>query len=200
MTNRDDVREAIRLGADMVGFVFYRRSTRFIRVEDAKAIIDELPRRVKKVGVFVNEGKRTVSGIARRLGLDAVQLHGDESARYCSSVRGPFKVVKAFRIRKRRDLGKVNSYDVDFYLLDSYRNGERGGTGKTFPWAILKGFEFRRPVILSGGLTPGNVCEAIKSASPYAVDVASGVERYPGKKDPRLMKKFIAGARKRRGP
>ena len=196
ITNRGDAREAVRLGADMLGFVFYKRSPRYVRVKEAKAIIDGLPERVKKVGVFVNEEKRVVLDSARQCGLNMVQLHGDETPEYCAFLRERLTVAKAFRIKDEKDLAYVNTYDVDFFLLDSSVKGKKGGTGHTFDWGVAKGFKFARPVILSGGLTPKNVVRAIKKIAPYGVDVSTGVEKAPGEKDPHLMKRFIENTRK----
>jgi phosphoribosylanthranilate isomerase len=196
ITNKDDAREAVRLGADMLGFVFYKRSPRAIGARDVKAVIEGLPSRVKKVGVFVNEDRRTVQAVARHCHLDMVQLHGEEPPGYCASLSDGIRVVKAFRVKGRKDLAIINAYDADFYLLDSYARGRRGGTGKSFDWGIVKDFSFRRPVILSGGLTPGNVARAIRKVSPYGVDVSTGVEASPGKKDPKLMRRFIERARR----
>ena len=196
LTNKEDAKEAARLGADFAGFIFYKRSPRYIEPKDARAIAGTLPAEVIKVGVFVDERLETISEAARLAGLDMAQLHGEEGPEHCSSVRKRIKVIKAFRTRDAKDLEKINEYDADFYLLDTYREGKPGGTGEAFDWNILSDKRFSRPVILSGGLRPDNVREAIQKVSPYGVDVSSGVEKSPGKKDFILMRKFIENVRK----
>ena len=196
LTNKEDAKEAARLGADFAGFIFYKRSPRYIEPKDARAIAGTLPAEVIKVGVFVDERLETISEAARLAGLDMAQLHGEEGPEHCSSVRKRIKVIKAFRTRDAKDLEKINEYDADFYLLDTYREGKPGGTGEAFDWNILSDKRFSRPVILSGGLRPDNVREAIQKVSPYGVDVSSGVEKSPGKKDLVLMRKFIENVRK----
>ena len=196
LTNKEDAKEAARLGADFAGFIFYKRSPRYIEPKDARAIAGTLPAEVIKVGVFVDERLETISEAARLAGLDMAQLHGEEGPEHCSFVRKRIKVIKAFRTRDAKDLEKINEYDADFYLLDTYREGKPGGTGEAFDWNILSDKRFSRPVILSGGLRPDNVREAIQKVSPYGVDVSSGVEKSPGKKDFILMRKFIENVRK----
>ena len=196
LTNKEDAKEAARLGADFAGFIFYKRSPRYIEPKDARAIAGTLPAEVIKVGVFVDERLETISEAARLAGLDMAQLHGEEGPEHCSSVRKRIKVIKAFRTRDAKDLEKINEYDADFYLLDTYREGKPGGTGEAFDWNILSDKRFSRPVILSGGLRPDNVREAIQKVSPYGLDVSSGVEKSPGKKDLVLMRKFIENVRK----
>jgi len=134
--------------------------------------------------------------IAEDAGLDMVQFHGSETPDYCKRLRDEYKVIKAFRLKDKLGLAKINSYDTDFYLLDTYEEDSAGGTGKIFDWKILRDFEILKPVILSGGLNPDNVASAIKEVAPYAVDVSTGVESSPGKKDMTLMKKFVENVRK----
>lgn len=196
ITNMRDAESACRLNVDMLGFVFYDRSKRYIDAKRARAIIDKIPESVLKVGVFVNEEKSAVSLIAAEAGLDALQFHGDESPEYCSSFRCDYRVIKAFRLRDRNSLVTVNSYDTDMYLLDTYVPGDPGGTGESFDWSLLKEFEFLRPFILSGGLNAGNVKSAIAEVAPYGVDVSTGVEESAGKKSAQLMKKFVEEVRK----
>ena len=196
MTNKVDAISACELGVDMLGFVFYKMSKRSVGINTVRDIINELPDPVRKVGVFVDEDKDRVREIARDANLDTLQFHGDETPEYCSAFRGDYKVIKAFRLRGREDLRMINSYDVDLYLLDTYKYGERGGTGGTFEWSILKDFEFLKPIILSGGLDPDNVARAISEVAPYCVDVSTGVEESPGKKSPELLRKFVREVRK----
>lgn len=195
-TNKHDAIIASQLGADMLGFIFSRKSKRYVEPRVAEDIINELPPYIMKVGVFVDEDPKKVLEIAEDTGLDALQFHGDETPEYCSRFRDSYKVIKAFRLKDKAGLEKINSYDVDYYLLDTYSPDSHGGTGRIFDWKILEDFEFLKPVILSGGLTPDNVGKAIKEVAPYGVDVASGVEMSPGKKDEAALKKFILNARK----
>ena len=194
ITNVRDARLAARLGADALGFNFYPRSARYVRPERAKAIIAALPPFVTTVGVFVDEEPERVMEIAAMCGLDAVQLHGDEPPRAVHAIRG-IRRIKALRIRGDRDVELCRRYRVEAYLLDALVPGEFGGTGETFNWELAREASQFGPVILAGGLTPENVAEAILTARPYAVDVASGVEAEPGKKDRDLMARFILAAK-----
>jgi phosphoribosylanthranilate isomerase len=196
ITNSIDAVNASRLGVDMLGFVFYGKSKRYIDRKSAARIINELPDTVAKVGVFVDEDADTVRAIAREAGLDALQLHGDEQPDYCSMLKGEFKVIKAFRVKDEKDLQDVNSYDVDYYLIDTYKHSLAGGTGEIFDWKMLKGFEFSRPLILSGGLNAGNVARAIAEVAPYCVDVSTGVEESHGRKSFELLNKFVKEVRR----
>lgn len=196
ITNKPDAINAANLGADMLGFVFYKKSKRCVEAVVARDIISGLPASILKVGVFVDEEPGKVLEVAATASLDALQFHGSETPEYCAAFRGKYKVIKAFRLKERKDLKDINDYDVDLYLLDTFKSGTAGGTGKAFDWKIVTDFEFLRPVILSGGLNPKNVSRAIREVVPYGVDVSTGVEESPGKKDPELMKKFIEEARK----
>lgn len=196
ITNAQDAINASRLNVDMLGFVFYKKSKRYVESKAAGEIVKKLPPSIKKVGVFVDEKPGRVRAIAEELSLDMLQFHGDETPKYCDSFEDRYKVIKAFRIRDKKDLSKINDYDTDFYLLDTYEERSAGGTGKAFDWKILKDFEILQPIILAGGLTPKNVAGAIEELSPYGVDVSTGVETRPGEKDLRLMKEFINNARK----
>lgn len=196
VTNKIDAVNAAGLRVDMLGFVFYKKSKRYVEPKTAEDIINELPPGIMKVGVFVDEEKEKVLKIAEDVLLDSLQFHGSEAPEYCAYFKDKYKVIKAFRIKDKEDLADINDYDVDYYLLDTYKPDTPGGTGKTFDWKILKDFEFLRPVILSGGLTPDNVGRAIREVVPFGVDVSSGVEAEPGKKDLNLMKKFVENVRK----
>lgn len=196
ITNKRDAIAAAELKPDMMGFVFYNGSKRYVDPKIVKDIANELPPFVVKVGVFVDLDKNKVSEIAEECSLDMLQFHGDEAPDYCAVFKDAYKVIKAFRIKDRNSLKGINDYDVDFYLLDAYSSKEKGGTGKGFDWKIIENFEFLKPVILSGGLTPDNVRDAIEKFSPYGVDVSSAVEASPGKKDLLLMKKFVENVRK----
>ena len=195
MTNLEDAQAAIELGADVLGFIF-SKSLRRIDAEIATEIIKELPPFLTTVGVFVNESADVVKHIASVCRLNVLQFHGDELPEYC----GQFgrKVIKAFRVKNPDDLSMLPGYKgiVSAYLLDSRVKGKRGGTGETFDWELAKiAIPYGR-VILAGGLTPENVVEAINAVHPYAVDVGSGVEASPGKKDHEKMKRFVEAVRK----
>ena len=190
ITNVRDARLAARLGADALGFIFVRESVRYIKPARAGAIIAALPPFICKGGVFVNEDPERVNEISAQCGLDAVQLHGDETPRDVERVRHVQR-IKAVRVRTRRDIARCRRYQADAFLLDAYVRGRHGGTGETFDWELAREAEEFGPVILAGGLTADNVEEAIRTAHPYAVDTASGVEVKPGIKDKRLMDAFI---------
>lgn len=191
ITNKPDALAACEAEVDMLGFVF-AESPRRIEVNRAAEIVSSLPTSVAKVGLFVNEAEIVVKMIADQLGLDYLQLHGDEDPDYCRGLGKVRRVIKAFRIKDEASLKDLANYDVDIYLLDAYAGPARGGTGATFDWKLaLKAKELGKPIILAGGLTPQSVVGAIRKVRPYAVDVSTGVEASPGKKDPRLMKEFI---------
>lgn len=191
ITNYRDAHEAVYCGAWALGFIFYKKSPRYIQPSTAREIVETLPPFVTAVGVFVDEKEEAVRKICHCVGIHAVQFHGDEDPSYCRQFKG-FKVIKAFRIKDEVNWRRVRKYKVDAYLFDTYLEGARGGTGETFQWEILREANFDRPFILSGGLNPGNVREAIKILHPYAVDVASGVEKSSGVKNHRLMRAFFA--------
>lgn len=197
ITNKKDAIAASELMPDMMGFVFYNKSKRYVEPKTVRDIANELPSSIIKVGVFVDLERDKVLEIAKECPLDMLQFHGDETPGYCAGFGESYKIIKAFRIKDGTSLKRVNDYSVDYYLLDAYSHEEKGGTGKNFDWKIIEGFEFLRPVILSGGLTPDNVHDAIERLSPYGVDVSSGVEMSPGRKDAGLMKKFMENARER---
>jgi len=196
ITNKRDAIAAVELGIDMMGFVFYNGSKRYVEPKIVRDIANELPPFVAKVGVFVDLDKNKVLEIAEECALDMLQFHGDEAPDYCAGFKDSYKVIKAFRIKDRSSLKGINDYNADFYMLDAYSSKEKGGTGENFDWKIVESFEFLKPVILSGGLTPDNVRDAIEKLSPYGVDVSSGVETSPGKKDQDFMKKFVENVRK----
>ncbi len=196
ITNKRDAIAAASLGIDMMGFVFYNGSKRYVEPKIVRDIANELPPFVAKVGVFVDLDKNKVIEIAEECALDMLQFHGDEAPDYCAGFKDSYKVMKAFRIKESGSLKGINDYNADFYILDAYSAEGKGGTGESFDWKIIESFEFLRPVILSGGLTPDNVRDAIERFSPYGVDVSSGVETSPGKKNIPLMKKFVENVRK----
>ena len=197
ITNEDDAINAAKLGADFLGFNFYKKSPRYIDEKKAKEIINKISSRIKKVGVFVNADAGTVIKISKSLGLDLAQLHGNETLQYCKKVKkqAKIKIIKAFRIKDNNDICKIKPYkgNVDYLMFDSYNNRMFGGTGNAFEWKLVAGI--KKPFFLSGGLNYKNVRQAIKTAHPFAVDVASGIEKNPRKKDIAKMKEFIEAAK-----
>jgi phosphoribosylanthranilate isomerase len=198
LTNLEDALTAIKAGADVLGFILYPESKRFIKVKDVRKITSELPPFVIKAGVFVNEDPRNVLEILSYAYLDFAQLHGDETPEECEYI-GANRVIKVFRLKEIGEVEKIEPYigKIRAILLDTYSKDSYGGTGKTFNWEIAKAVKerFDIPVILSGGLNPENVAEAIKEVNPYAVDVSSGVETEPGKKDHKKVKAFVKAAK-----
>lgn len=185
---------AAEAGADAVGFVFWPRSRRSIRPEEAAQISRTLPPFVVRVGVFVDERPEVMEEIAEAVGLDAVQLHGDEPPEVCGALRR--RVIKAIRVQDPSSLAQAARYEVSAILLDTYAPDTYGGTGRPFDWSLAQEVcGWGRPVILSGGLTPENVGEAIERVRPYGVDVSSGVET-DGKKDPRKIRAFVEAVRR----
>jgi len=198
ITSLADAEKALELGADALGFNFYRPSSRYIDKENARAILLRLPETSCNVAVFVNEPRTAVVEVLAEAELTGgrqayrcLQFHGDEDADYC---RGwPVKVIKAFRVRQKTSLQGIEAFPADFYLLDSWSQGY-GGSGAPFPWEWLDGLNAEK-TILSGGLTLANVADAIRRVRPYAVDVCSGVEARPGIKDYEKLKEFIIRAK-----
>jgi phosphoribosylanthranilate isomerase len=193
ITNLEDAKAAIDAGADLLGFNFYSRSSRYIKPEVAHQIIKELPSNIINVGVFVNEETpEDVIAIAERAGVGVVQLHGEESPDYCAQVNHEVEVIKAFRVGDRFKPEYVLAYETNYILLDAFSSTLYGGTGHTFNWSIAKETSRLVPkLFLAGGLTPDNIAQAISSVNPYGVDICSGVELSPGKKDHIRMQKFI---------
>ncbi len=194
ITNIEDAIKAIELGADALGFIFYKKSPRCTDKETAKEIIRSLPPFVSKVGVFVDEKEDVVREIQSYCGLTAVQFHGNETSEYCAQF---CNVIKAFRIKDKSSLLQVKEYEpyVNAILFDTYKEGIAGGTGNIFDWNVLSGFSFEKPLVLSGGMNIGNVRSAIETVRPYAVDCSSGIESAPGRKDHDKMKRFIEVAK-----
>lgn len=195
ITNQIDAEKAVELGVDALGFIF-SKSPRRVDAEIAIEIIKKLPPFITTVGVFVNESMEVVKHVASICRLNVLQFHGDELPEYCSQFGR--KIIKSFRVKNPDDLSMLPGYKgiVSAYLLDSRVKGKRGGTGEIFDWELAKiAIPYGR-VILAGGLTPENVAEAIKAVNPYAVDVSTGVESSPGKKDFEKMKRFVDAVRK----
>ena len=193
ITNLDDALAAVEFGADAIGFVFVPNTPRYIEPAKAAEIIARLPPFVTTVGLFVNDSQEHIKQIADQCKLSALQLHGQESPDFCLQFNR--KVIKAFRIKNKEILTALPKYTVSAYLLDTYVKGAMGGTGVTFDWSLALEAKKYGLVILAGGLNPGNVAEAIQQVHPYGVDVSSGVEAEPGKKDHGKMKDFIAAAK-----
>lgn len=191
ITNLQDAQMAIDLGADALGFNFYKKSPRYIEPTTAKSIIELLPPLVTLIAIFVDEySPERIQRIAHAVGIGSVQLHGSESPDYVKSL-GELRVIKAFRVNDGFDVNQLSAYSASAFLLDAYEAGQFGGTGKTFPWDVAMAAKKRGRVILSGGLNEGNVYDAIRTVEPYAVDICSGVESEPGKKAPRKMESLF---------
>jgi phosphoribosylanthranilate isomerase len=193
MTRLEDAREAARLGAWAVGLIHHADSPRRVDPVVAAEIGAELRRRVEVVGVFVNAPLDDLVKAAEDESLTMIQLHGDEGPAFCQEAarRTGCGIIKATRVRSAADIQAAEAFRTDFHLFDAFRPGTPGGTGDSFDWELLRQRSSAIPGILSGGLTPLNVAEAISVATPAAVDVATGVESEPGIKDPELMADFI---------
>ena len=202
ITRLDDAEHAARLGAWAIGLNHWQGSPRRCDEVVAAEIGSALQRRLELVGVFVNEQLDEIARVVLNERLTMVQLHGDEGLSFCREVsrRTGCKVIKAIRVRTGADLDLARSYRTDFHLLDAHRPSAPGGTGEAFDWELLRGRRSRVPMILAGGLVPANVGDAIETARPFAVDVASGVEAAPGIKDHALMTEFAAQADEAGGP
>ena len=198
ITNLEDAQIAIDSGADAIGFNFYRGSKRFVDERDAAVIIQRIQGAITTVGVFVNHSIAEILETQSIAKFDVIQLHGDETQRFVNELRSETnsKIIKAFRVSAEFDVESVDRYNVDAVLLDSFSTMEYGGTGNTLDWNIAAKAAARfSDVYLAGGLTPDNVALAIRKVKPSSVDVASGVESSPGKKDPSRVAAFIKSAK-----
>ena len=197
ITTLEDGELAVAAGAWAIGLIFWPSSPRRAGFDAAAEIAAGVKRRVEVAGVFVNATLDHVAETADAVGLTMLQLHGDEGPAYCSEAarRTGCKVMKAVRVRSGADVQALAPFHTDYHLLDSFTAGVPGGTGETFAWEIARGHRGRVPIVLSGGLTPDNVGEAIAAVHPFAVDVATGVERSPGVKDPEKLQAFAAAVR-----
>jgi phosphoribosylanthranilate isomerase len=194
ITNVEDARVAVEAGADAVGFIFVPDTPRCVEVEAARAIAADVAGRVKTVGVFVDEAVEAINARVRQVPLDLVQLHSDMPAESARRIRVPF--FKVVRVRGAIDVEGLRAYKARAYLLDTYVEGAHGGTGKAFDWALaVPVVQAGLPVVLSGGLTPENVAAAVRQVGPWGVDVSSGVEARPGRKDHDKVRAFIRNAR-----
>jgi phosphoribosylanthranilate isomerase len=196
ITNWLDARRAAEAGADFLGFNFYPPSPRYIAPAKARRIVQRLPKEITAVGVFVNESEDTILDIASTVGFVHVQLHGDESPAAVARLSRIFPVMKAIRVRKSfRPAQLARFKHSQAFLLDGFDAHHWGGTGKTFDWRLVPKKKGDARIFLAGGITPENVGDAIRTARPYAIDVCSGVESKPGKKDPQRMKAFMQAVR-----
>lgn len=189
ITNLDDALDAIELGADYLGFIFYPDSKRYISPDKLVEILDDIPFEIKKVGVFVNSDPELVIDLAIQFDLDYLQFHGDEKPEYCNQFGRPY--IKALRPQNVSDLNVLKNYECDYVLIDSFVQGSFGGSGVVSNWDLARKAKEFKPVFLSGGLKPDNVLMAISSVNPYVVDVCSGVEERSGIKNYQKMAEFI---------
>ena len=194
ITSEADALAAAEAGADAIGLMFYEGSPRHVTLEQAKAISAALPPHVMRVGVFVNAEEAFVHQALTECMLNILQFHGDETPEECS--RYPVMTLKAFRVQGEETLAQLEAYPSAGYLLDAYVKDALGGTGATFNWDLaVRAQEFGKPIFLAGGLTPENVAEAVRKVQPFGVDVSSGVESEPGRKDAKQMRTFVAAAK-----
>jgi phosphoribosylanthranilate isomerase len=195
ITNVGDARVAADAGADAVGLVF-AESPRRVGVEEARRISIALPENVIRVGVFVDEEPAEILRISREVGLDLVQLHGDETPEAVTAVReGGVKVMKALRVKYVASLEALDGYEADLFLLDAHSEVARGGTGERFDWGVAKSLRGRDNIVVSGGLGPENVHEAVEFFEPYGVDASSALEDKPGSKNGERVRRFVLAAR-----
>ena len=194
ITSEADALAAAEAGADAIGLMFYEGSPRHVTLEQAKAISAALPPHVMRVGVFVNAEEAFVHQALTECMLNILQFHGDETPEECS--RYPVMTLKAFRVQGEETLAQLEAYPSAGYLLDAYVKDALGGTGATFNWDLaVRAQEFGKPIFLAGGLTPENVGEAVRKVQPFGVDVSSGVEIEPGRKEAEQMRTFVAAAK-----
>ena len=187
---REEAQAAIEAGADALGFNFWPKSARYVEPQVARELINELSPIACSVGVFVNEEANRILDVAGELSLNAVQLHGDETPEFCDQL-GSIKIVKAIRVGQDFDLCLLQKYRADMVLLDSNIEGSYGGTGRRLDWRVAIEAKRFAPIILAGGLTTENVWEAITEVRPAAIDVCSGVEAEPGRKDLDKLRRFM---------
>ena len=194
ITTAEDAADAVEAGADALGFIFVPGTPRAVLPEAAERIVADLPPFVTTVGVFVDRPLQELLDIAARCRLQAVQLHGEESAEVARCI--PLRVIKGIRVKDAESLRPIGSYPAHAFLLDAFVEGVPGGTGSVLPWDLAARAKGRAPIILSGGLRPENVDRAVRLVRPYGVDVSSGVEMRPGRKDRQKVREFIAAVRR----
>ncbi len=192
ITNLEDAMEAVNSGYDALGFIF-TDSPRKINIEAAEYILKALPPFINCVAVFMDESPAFIKDVLKNCPFDTIQLHGEENPQVLLQFKPQKKIIKSIRIKDEHSLKAIDNYkEADAFLLDTYVKDVAGGTGQTFDWKLARtAKKYNKPIILSGGLTPENITEAIKVVEPFAVDVSSGVEEHPGKKSRALMKDFI---------
>jgi phosphoribosylanthranilate isomerase len=194
ITNLADAQAAVAAGADALGFNFYEKSPRHIPLEEAAEITRQLPPFIIRMGVFVNAPADFVLRAIRESGMTMLQFHGDEPPEFCSQFS--LMSMKAFRVRGPETLKEIPQFYTDAYFLDAFSSATYGGSGEKFNWALaVEAARFGKPIFLAGGLTPENVAQAVRQVHPFGVDVSSGVESVPGKKDHTKVKAFIAAVR-----
>lgn len=196
ITNKADALAAAGSGCDGLGFIFYKKSPRYISPEKTRKIVSELPPEVIKIGVFVNSREKTIKAIARDCSLDMLQFSGNQTPEFCGRFKG-FRVIKSFRVKNKIKLAEVLRYRTFAYLFESFTPGHFGGTGKTLNWKFLARdlAGVKTPIFLAGGLNEKNVKEAVRIIKPDWVDASSRLEIEPGKKDHFKVRKFIDGAK-----
>lgn len=193
ITSIEDAAAAVEAGADALGFVFVPGTPRLVHPDATERIVKDLPPFVTTVGVFVDQPLEDILDLVHACKLHAVQLHGNEPEAF--SRRIPVKVIKAIRVRDAKDLALIGTYPAHAFLLDAFIEGQAGGTGTPISWDLARQAKGKVPIILSGGLRPETVAQAIRVVRPYGVDVSSGVEKSPGRKDHKKVRKFIAAVR-----
>ncbi len=194
ITNVTDGLVAAEAGADMIGLMFYDKSPRHISLATAVEISRALPPHVQRVGVFVNPDAAQVMEAIAACGLNLLQFHGDETSDFCTQFG--LMSVKALRVQNEESIAVLENYHTDAYLLDAHSKSGLGGTGEKFNWDLaIEAQKFGKPIFLAGGLTPENVADAVRQVRPFAVDVSSGVESAPGKKDAAKVRAFIKSTR-----
>jgi len=193
LTHEEDIAQAVKLGVDALGFVFYAPSSRSVASDHAAMLTSSVPAFVTRVGLFVNEQPAVIQNIFERTRLNLIQYHGDETPEFCDAVGLPF--IKAFRVRPGIDIQtEMERYpNASGFLLDAYVKGQPGGTGERFDWGMIP--QSNAPIILAGGLSPDNAKDAIEQVAPWALDVSGGIETKPGRKDPDKMARFMNACR-----
>jgi phosphoribosylanthranilate isomerase len=194
ITNLADAQAAVEAGADALGFIFYEKSPRRMTFPAVAKISKQLPLGILRVGVFVNAAEELITRAIAECGLSLLQFHGDEPPEFC--MQFGLMSMKAFRIRDAESLKELPQYPTEAWLLDAYSAENLGGTGEKFNWDLaVEAQKFGKPIFLAGGLTPENVAAAVRQVQPFGVDVSSGVESSPGKKDRARVRAFIANVR-----